>query len=94
MLLINQLRWSDPAAPTASLVKLKLLLFLALLLQGMTSSAAGRNLSEGYAQRSVCATCHKAQAALWTGSHHDLAMQVAAPDTVLGDFNNSRFEHY
>jgi len=94
MLLINQLRWSDPAAPTASLVKLKLLLFLALLLQGMTSSAAGRNLSEGYAQRSVCATCHKAQAALWTGSHHDLAMQPATRETVLGDFDNASLTHF
>jgi Tfp pilus assembly protein PilF len=94
MLLINQLRWSDPAAPTASLVKLKLLLFLALLLQGMTSSAAGRDLSEGYALRSVCATCHKAQAALWTGSHHDLAMQPATRETVLGDFNNASLTHF
>jgi hypothetical protein len=47
-----------------------------------------------YVGRAVCAGCHEVPTALWSGSHHDLAMQVAAPDTVLGDFNNSRFEHY
>ena len=40
-----------------------------------------------------CANCHPAQTADWRGSHHDLAMQVATPDTVLGDFNNSEFNY-
>ncbi len=30
----------------------------------------------------------------WTGSHHDLAMQVADQDSVLGDFNDSAFVNY
>jgi tetratricopeptide (TPR) repeat protein len=34
-----------------------------------------------------CAECHAEQADLWRGSHHDLAMQHAAPETVLGDFD-------
>ena len=33
-----------------------------------------------------CLDCHQEQADLWTGSHHDLAMQVASVDSVLGDF--------
>jgi len=33
-----------------------------------------------------CGGCHAEQVAAWTGSHHDLAMQAATPQTVLGDF--------
>ena len=46
----------------------------------------------GYIDEARCATCHPGQAASWTGSHHDLAMQAATPDTVLGDFNDAVFE--
>lgn len=40
----------------------------------------------------VCASCHPTEAALWRGSHHDLAMQEATPESVLGDFGGARFE--
>ena len=40
----------------------------------------------------ACVSCHSAQAELWTGSHHDLAMQEATPESVLGDFAGARFE--
>jgi Tfp pilus assembly protein PilF len=40
----------------------------------------------------ACLPCHEAEAALWRGSHHDLAMQEATPGTVLGDFGGTRFE--
>lgn len=33
-----------------------------------------------------CQSCHQAEHAAWQSSHHALAMQVATPDTVLGDF--------
>ncbi|MCU0293583.1 MAG: tetratricopeptide repeat protein [Thermoanaerobaculaceae bacterium] len=39
-----------------------------------------------------CAPCHKAAYEAWKGSHHELAMQAARDDTVLGDFNDARFE--
>ncbi|MDE0817752.1 MAG: hypothetical protein OSA92_08835, partial [Pirellulaceae bacterium] len=35
-----------------------------------------------------CIECHQDQADLWSGSHHDLAMDVATEKTVLGNFNN------
>ena len=41
-----------------------------------------------------CAGCHRPELDAWTGSHHDLAMQVATPDTVLGDFDDSAFTHH
>jgi len=38
-----------------------------------------------------CATCHGEQHESWQNSHHDLAMQHASKDTVLGDFNGAEF---
>ncbi len=42
----------------------------------------------------LCADCHARQHDEWQGSHHDLAMQVAGPETVLGDFEGARFTHF
>jgi predicted CXXCH cytochrome family protein len=42
----------------------------------------------------TCAGCHQAQAKLWDGSQHKLAMQHATDTTVLGDFNDASFDHY
>ena len=47
-----------------------------------------------YAGTAVCAGCHEAQHDAWRGSHHDLAMQHANDETVLGDFENARFRYY
>ena len=42
----------------------------------------------------ACASCHEDAYANWAGSHHDLAMQVADETTVIGDFDNARFEYF
>ncbi len=39
----------------------------------------------------TCKDCHSEQFSDWQGSHHDLAMQHASKEAVLGDFNNSKF---
>jgi Flp pilus assembly protein TadD len=41
--------------------------------------------------RQTCAACHQKEEQLWQGSHHDLAMQEANEQTVLGDFNQAQF---
>jgi len=41
-----------------------------------------------------CLPCHSRQADLFRGSHHDLAMQPATRETVLGDFDDTRFEYF
>ena len=41
----------------------------------------------------ACATCHADEYERWTGSHHDLAMQVADETTVLADFEAARFTY-
>jgi predicted CXXCH cytochrome family protein len=38
-----------------------------------------------------CQGCHQAQVKDWQGSHHQLAMQAATPETVPADFNNASF---
>ena len=43
--------------------------------------------------RQACAQCHAKEVELWEGSHHDLAMQVADENTVLGDFDNATFTY-
>ena len=47
-----------------------------------------------YVGRQACAGCHQREQDLWTGSHHDLAMQVADETTVLGNFNNATITHF
>jgi predicted CXXCH cytochrome family protein len=41
--------------------------------------------------RAACSRCHNQQDRLWQGSHHDLAMQEADAQSVLGDFADAEF---
>lgn len=47
----------------------------------------------GYIGRDSCVQCHAEQVDLWQGSHHDLAMQHADKNTVLGDFSGVTFNY-
>jgi len=42
-----------------------------------------------YEGREACAPCHEEEDAAWRGSHHDLAMDPATDETVLGDFDDA-----
>ena len=54
---------------------------------------AGRN-GVAYVDEATCAGCHAREHEAWSGSHHDLAMQEATADTVLGDFDGATFTHF
>jgi tetratricopeptide (TPR) repeat protein len=43
--------------------------------------------------REQCIDCHEAAYEGWVGSDHDRAMAVANDSTVVGDFEDSEFEH-
>ncbi|MFQ5790356.1 MAG: tetratricopeptide repeat protein, partial [Acidobacteriota bacterium] len=43
--------------------------------------------------RENCISCHQEVYEKWRDSHHDQSMAVADDGTVLGDFNDSVFEH-
>lgn len=47
-----------------------------------------------YVGREACAECHKMEYDLFQNSDHDLAMDIANDQTVLGDFNNATFTHF
>ena len=44
--------------------------------------------------REACASCHPEEAARWRGSHHDLAMQEAGAESLLGDFDGAQITHF
>ena len=41
-----------------------------------------------------CIGCHEPESKLWSGSHHDQAMQEANEHTVLGDFADASLTHF
>ena len=73
-----------------SLTKCGLLVFSLCL---FLSAFADERASASYTGAHVCVDCHAEQYALWSGSHHDLAMQPANSQTVLGDFDNATLKY-
>ncbi len=53
--------------------------------EGKTANFVGRD---------TCAECHEAEHEKWKNSHHDLAMDLATDESVVGDFENTTLEHY
>jgi tetratricopeptide (TPR) repeat protein len=56
-------------------------------------ATGGAVRADGHVGSDACRECHPAEYAAWRGSHHDLAMQPASADTVLGDFSDALFTH-
>ena len=47
-----------------------------------------------YVGHDTCIKCHQPQYDLWHGSDHDRAMDYATEKSVLGDFNDTKFEYH
>lgn len=58
------------------------------------SEATAAARSSEYVGSATCGGCHGREFEGWRGSHHDLAMQEASADTVLGDFSGATLEHH
>jgi len=75
-----------------------IVLFLALLAAGCSQSEQSRASGIGgpatFVGSTSCQSCHQAEFHDWMGSDHELAMQIADADTVLGDFNDASFEYF
>ncbi len=69
-------------------------LSLVVALAAVRGQAEPAPPSPAFVGGKTCATCHAAEAEAWTGSHHDLAMQEATADTVLGDFDDATFTRF
>ncbi|MDX2506313.1 MAG: ammonia-forming cytochrome c nitrite reductase subunit c552 [Gammaproteobacteria bacterium] len=72
---------------------LLLLLFTTAVFPDDIEHNLNHSLNHGYVGQKVCAQCHAKEAIQWSGSHHDLAMQEATSDTVLGNFNDFDFTY-
>ncbi len=47
-----------------------------------------------YVGRENCRECHEKEYNLFRGSDHDMAMDTAIEETVLGDFNNISYHSF
>ena len=96
----------DPAPPTRAGLPLWTILlggllpafivFAVGLFSGGLSRAAvsaAPAAAPAYVGAASCGGCHATETAAWKTSHHALAMQHATPETVLGDFNDTKFVH-
>ncbi len=54
----------------------------------------GAYVEPAFVGRAVCTGCHEAEADAWQGSHHDLAIQPADGETVLGDFSGTTLKYF
>jgi predicted CXXCH cytochrome family protein len=61
------------------------------LLAGPRSYEPSKAQPIAYVGDRSCAECHAKESREWLGSHHERAMQVAADETVLGDFRDASF---
>ncbi len=52
------------------------------------------SIEPAFVGRESCVDCHAKQYHQWEGSHHDLAMDRATPETVLGDFGDATLTHF
>lgn len=68
-------------------------LWAALLLATAAHAEGAPVHSSEYAGSQTCIGCHQSQAESWASSHHALAWTEPTPETVLGDFDDSVFEH-
>ena len=69
-------------------------IFPASLGDGLEAYAAANSTAPTFIGSDACASCHQAEANLWQGSQHKLAMQHASEKSVLGDFNDASFDYY
>ncbi len=61
---------------------------------GLADTSETEKLTAQYIGRESCKECHEKAYNLFQGSDHDMAMDEANPETVLGDFNNTSITHY
>ena len=73
-------------------VRRRLTLSALMLFSALTAAAVVAEAN--YVGNAACAGCHEQASADWANSHHDLAMQKATPETVLGDFDNATFDYF
>ena len=87
--------FASPGSPFAvfgvATLGLSLAVLTACAADDPTEGAGPEPAAAEYVSDRDCAACHAEAYELWSGSHHDLAMQPADEGTVLGDFDDATF---
>jgi tetratricopeptide (TPR) repeat protein len=86
----NTAAWEWTGLAALALIVLALPLYYFVVSQS-TSRAIETAAPAAFAGSARCRDCHNPEFDAWEGSHHDLAMDVANDDTVLGDFDDAGF---
>ncbi|MCW8928890.1 MAG: cytochrome c family protein, partial [Gammaproteobacteria bacterium] len=73
---------------------MKSLFIIFTLLFTINSFALEKSKNYEYVGYQACIECHKKEVQQWQTSHHKQAMQHASLETVLGNFNQEKFENY
>jgi predicted CXXCH cytochrome family protein len=82
-------RWRLIGVVATAVIVLSVPAWLARNGRADTGETASRGAA--FVGREVCLPCHEQATASWQGSDHDLAMDVANDQTVLGDFDDATF---
>jgi Flp pilus assembly protein TadD len=61
---------------------------------GKTSAPPVPGAEATFVGSETCAGCHQAEAKLWRGSQHQLAMAHATDTSVLGNFSDATFDYF
>jgi predicted CXXCH cytochrome family protein len=61
---------------------------------GKTSAPPVPGAEATFVGSETCAGCHQAEAKLWRGSQHQLAMAHATDQSVLGNFSDATFDYF
>ncbi len=56
--------------------------------------AVPEDRTASYVGREQCVSCHQKESKDWNASDHDLAMDLATPEFVLGDFDDTSLQHH
>ncbi|MCJ7815884.1 MAG: hypothetical protein MUP31_07520, partial [Xanthomonadales bacterium] len=82
--------WEIVGLITAIVIVMLLPIYYVLFVKN-SSDLVDSNVIYQFVGSTQCRDCHNPEYDRWQGSHHDLAMDVANENTVLGDFNNAEF---
>ena len=82
-----------PSKTTIGTFQYMSIFLLALLLTQCKFSDTQKTLDPTFAGSQSCMECHPDEYHSWKGSDHDMAMDTATAETVLGDFENAEFEY-
>jgi len=81
-----------------SILLIALIFFLNCKRAGEAESLDNQSLTSEqtaeYRGRESCKECHEKEFNLFQGSDHDMAMDTAITETVLGDFNDVSYTHF